>query len=431
MSAVFLLDTRLDRTLRLAETTGYVIHAGFDQRSEVVIGVTQSDPEVQTLLRFALNGSLIERGEWPDRGIGPHARCVEIRSVYQGPPASVDPLVEIDGRPFEGVSCGPFSPDGRRMTYWVWAEGASADTATNKIDQWVIEIDTGERRLLHEGLVHCGGCDSVPGPKWSPSSRFLYFSDVVGGGDRFFLSDVETGTTRQLTDHVPREPFDVPAWSPVADVLVRSNVSRATVMENLAEGKTTVLRDLPWPARFDPTGAFLYSPAWPSETPSAGATTVVHVASGSVFGPLHGTPTLRTYIGVGGPPIERHPVVGARDGFVAALLDAPGCLGTAIYRNAELTTCVVNAIRPEIAPDGTKIALARATGEAVTPDVCSACAIREMVVIDALSGKEIVPASRFVRVVMSDEAFSSPSEAVEYSWDRSGTHLLVRGPAAG
>jgi hypothetical protein len=416
---IWLLDVRADRAVRLIEASGSVLHAAFDRtRPEVLVGTSTEGPtEMRALYRFDLSGKQIERGEWPPRGIvGDFARCVEIRSVYEGGPGGPPPIVEVDGKRFENVNCGAISPDGRLMTYWLWAEGASRGAFPLHIDQWSIDLTTGERRLLKNGLAHCGGCDSVPSPKWSPTSRYVYFSDVVAGGNRFFLADVRTGEVRPLADHIPREAFDVPAWSPVDDILIRSSGGRA-LLERVPERKVGMIGD--WPARFDPTGRYLYSPAWAGPDRPSQRTSIFEVATGALVAEHPGVPEKRTYLGIGGPPLDVSPVVASAGGVIAALQDAPGCAGTTIY--GAQRTCVAGASAPELSPDGSKVALVRATGGVVTTQKCRSCFVVEIVVVDTASGREIAASSRSIRLPVESEV----RRGVRHSWNKEGTHLVV------
>jgi hypothetical protein len=423
VSRVSLLDVRADAVRRLVEVSGDILHAGFDREDrEIVVGTTtMGPPPASTLLRFALDGRELARGEWPARGIaGDFARCEEIRSPYASGPGGPPPIVAVGGKRLENVSCGAISPDGRWMTYWLWGAGASPTARPIPVEQWLIDLGTGERRRLADGLVHCGGCDSVPRPQWSPSGRYVYFSDVVAGGGRFFLADVRGGTARALTEHVPREGFDVPAWSPVADTLIRSSGGRI-LLERFPDGAVSLFGE--WPARFDRSGRYLYSPAWAGERPAT-RTTILDAATGAPVAELAGVPERRTYLGIGGPPADAMPVVGTAAGIVAALRDAPGCAGTMIH--GARSTCVAGASAAEISPDGSTVALVRATDQVVTTARCRSCVVAEIVLIDVATGREIATSSRAVRQPVPSDAVR---RGVRLVWNRAGTHLLVAASA--
>lgn len=427
-SNVWLIDVASD-SVRLikAPTLGPIIFAGFDPaQPQVVLGLWESPPSDDArpvLLRFSMAGRQIERSEWQGIPWRAAQRCTEIRSFQARPPEPGDPpsLVEVGGRQYEGIACGPISPDGHLMTYWAWGDPAQG-SAPLSIDQWVIELGTGERHIVREGLQHCGGCDSVPAPNWSPTGRYLYFSDVVGGGGRFFLADVIQATSRQVTD------VDRPVWSPAADVLLYPDGAGSTLIERLEAGSRAVLRDVRWPARFDPSGMYIYSPAWSEPASTPGRTSVFDAVSGTLVAELPGEPEQQTAIGAGAWPEDPRPLLGLPGDFVAALQGRPACDGTAIYRSATFVACVEDAIAPQISPDGTKIALARRTGEIATSGPCPGCPVREIVVIDTVTGSELVATGRRLLVIMVTRPVTSPAAAVEYSWNPESTHLVVSGP---
>lgn len=432
VEAAWLVDVRGGSVRKLAETTRFIINAGFHSSgTELALGVAEGEQDTLWLQRFDLSGRRIERLPWAGSPYRPRP-CMEIRSIWGGPPAPGDPptLVEVGDRRFEGVSCGPISPNGRWMTYFVWSTQASAGPPS-QFDQWAIDLTTGERRLLQQGLRYCGGCDSVPGPKWSASSRYLYFSDVVAGGDRFFLADVLAGSARQLSGHTTRGPFDVPEWSPVADLILYSNESGGTVMEDLAAGSSATLSDMPWPAAFDPSGTYVHSPGWVDDEAAGRMTVVFDVGSGRIAASLPGQPMARSFVGVGGPPARAWPIVATSDGFVAALQGVPNCEGTGIYSRSVLVTCVARASRPVISPDGTKVALARPTAGRTAPERCfPACFAAEIVVVDAATGRELISTGERLRLTLSYGRFTDPSGSASYVWSPQGGHLLVVGPPA-
>ncbi len=310
------------------------------------------------------------------------------------------------------------------MAYWLWSATASD---ARRFDQWVIDLASGDRHLLQAGLRFCGGCDSVPGPTWSASSRYLYFSDVIAGGERFFLRDVRTGTARQLT-HTPHAAFDVPAWSPVADLLLYSDGSGGTVLEDLAAGSRLVLADVAWPAIFDTSGTYLYAPGWVDDEAQGRATKIFEVATRRLLASLPGQPTPRTYSGVAGPPDVPRPIVARAGGFVATLTDAAGCDGVAIYADAKLVTCVARVARPLFSPDGAKIAFARWTqGEIQSSRCFTSCGVAELVVVDAATGAETLSTGGRLRITLGYGRSSAGGGVV---WSPDGRYVLVVAPPA-
>ncbi|MGH2450735.1 MAG: hypothetical protein ACRDGE_05605 [Candidatus Limnocylindria bacterium] len=407
--AVRLIDVDAGSILTLYKSSdNEVFFAGFDETQPgVAIGFWEGRPgseTSQTLVRFTLQGTEIQRGEWTGVPWRRGPACRDPRWTQETGP------VEVDGEPYEDVRCGPISPDGRWMTY----EVPLGEDSLAGWDQWAVDLETKERRLLQEGLRHCGGCDSRFGPTWSASGRYLYFSDLVSDG-RIFLSDLQEGTTREIVSGSADSRYE-PEWSPVSDVLLYPGSDLRTVLEDLQAGSAIVLEGLPWPAAFDPTGGYVYSPAWGDLPPSAGGSTAIyHIGTGRIVASLPGQPRLLR--GPIGGPMRSYTtpaVVGVEGGFVAALEGASGCGGTAIYSEAAITTCVAGATEPQISPDGTKVAVGREVGGAVY----------EILVIDVATGAELM----VIDATLAGDGFSGPIGHARPIWNAEGTHLLVWGP---
>lgn len=171
---------------------------------------------------------------------------------------------------------------------------------------------------MQEGLVHCGGCDGGFGPAWSPSGRYITYAET-GGAGRVFLTDASSRTTRVLTHG---NGLSVrPEWSPVRDEIVFPS-DGGTMLVDPTSGAERDLA-LAWPARWDPTGAYLYSPAWDQSDETAGETTTIDVASGELVDVLSGEPS---WIPLWTGSVN---VVGMADGgYTAALEGAGRCEGT-------------------------------------------------------------------------------------------------------
>jgi DNA-binding CsgD family transcriptional regulator len=331
----------------------------------------------------------------------------------------VNGAARIDGRDYPGVTCGSFSPDGRRMTYEV---GAGVTTVLNgyEVPVWnqrVLEVSTGATRELQAGLVHCGGCDGMWGPRWSASSRYLAYAEL-GGEQRRFLSDVTTGATRQFGNGQGLN--FAPAWSPEGDQLVYPLEIRegaAARLEDSGGGATWDL-PIPWPVRFDTSGRFVYSPAWGDDRKSpAGSTTIVDVASMKVVATLPGEPRWGLWNDLRAVGIYR-------GGYLAALQRAPGCEGTAIYVEGQgAPHCVAGGAEGIPNPDGSLVAVARVVGEiggVVGPGFAAMSIARySVVVVDTATSSE--------RTVVA-EAFSSELVPPLMVWNSAGTHLLVVWP---
>lgn len=269
-STVQLIDVRTGAVKTLYQDTKQQAYSAAFEGDDVLINAGQ-------FLRFHLDGT-------PATGTPtPRDFC-----------RNVNGAAEIGGRSYGGVRCGSISPDGRQMAYTVQNGEVEVGTAGYRVrldDMWAIDLQTGATRRLHSGLIDCGGCDARYGPRWSPSSRYVAYAEFDGQARRF-LSDLMTGTTRQIANG--NEITDAPVWAPTSDLLVYSTASHGTVarFEDLAAGTS---RDLAvaWPVRFDARGLYLYSPAWastPKSEPSTVSTTIVEVATGETLSVLSGTP---------------------------------------------------------------------------------------------------------------------------------------------
>lgn len=291
------------------------------------------------LLEFALDGSAVATRD--------RAECRESNGA-----------VEIAGRRYSGISCGVISPDGRWMTYHVDAGETTLPMGLRVPlwDQWLVNLETGSTRLLQAGLVHCGGCDSRYGPRWSPGSRFVVYAEF-GGSQRRFLSDALTGATRPLG--AGADIGLAPKWAPGSEQLLYSSAEGGrTVLEDLAVGSVREL-DLAWPAAFDTSGTLVYSPAWAPDGKGTTdvSTTVIQAASGKRLATLPGAPPYM-FVWSGSAAVAAGP-----DGVLAVLQQASGCAGTAIYLGGKLQRCVEGGMEGQIGPNG-NVAVARKTGEA-------------------------------------------------------------------
>ncbi len=224
---------------------------------------------------------------------------------------------------------------------------------------WGENSETGERFLLVEGMNDCGGCDAVFGQRWSPSGRYVVFPETdrqVGG--RVFLTDFVTRETRQIS--VGNQIGEAPQWSPIEDVLLLASESGSVIREDFVAGTRSELGHLEWPARFDASGAYIYSPAFsdphPEKSPDSLETVVAWSDTGAAVAMLSGaSPGLNLWRYL-------EPVAGRGEGFIAALEQANGCDGTTVYVDSNRVGCVSDAVGAVISPDGSKVALARVTG---------------------------------------------------------------------
>ena len=242
---------------------------------------------------------------------------------------------EVDGRLYAGVACGSISPNGRWMVYR--ASQRDLPVTGRAYDLWAVDLETGERKLLQAGLVACTQCDASGRQEWSASGDYLMVGDT-GNTLGLYLINLPAGTSRPM---VISGEERIPEWSPIADMLAYSDVREVTVLEDARDGTLRELAELPWPARFDPTGRYLYSVGEDFET------TIVDVTSGALVAKLAGIPGYDANEGFRNCGPGSLAVVGhGRDGFVAALGPTPDCEGTQIYVGGRAKHCIANAGTP-------------------------------------------------------------------------------------
>ncbi len=352
-------------------------------------------------------------------------------SPMTSPPAAIPTCrtsggtAEVAGKQFSGVACGSISPDLRWMTYMVQTGEVAVGTAGYRVpqhDMWVVDLQSGATRRLQSGLVHCGGCDGRYGPRWSPSGTYVAYAEL-GGERRRFLSDVGTGTTRQIGSG--NEIYDAPDWAPSGDLLTYSTTANGKIarLDDLASGSSREL-PIPWPVRFDASGHFLYSPAWatePKSGPSTVSTSIMNVDTGKVLATLSGAPPAE-FLWTGASALTRY---GNSDGYVAVLQQAASCAGTAIYgEGVPQPICVKDGVQGQVSPDGFRVAVARSTGTVGPvhgPGFSSTSLPRyDIEVVNLVGGGS--------RTVVSGAISFMPPLML---WNPAGTHLLIVWPQAG
>jgi hypothetical protein len=192
----------------------------------------------------------------------------------------------------------------------------------------------------------------------------------------------------------------------------------STVLEDLGAGTVRQLTGIPWPARFDATGTLLFTTPGrndPNETRIYQATTGVRLAT------LPGNPAVQ--VPYGNLALRYVPVSAVKGGFLAALGNAPGCAGTAVYSGNALLTCATEAYGPAISPDGASVALSRrvgASGPVQGPGFGSiSMDIYDIILVDVATGAETVLASG----ALGGNPYPTPA-----FWNDDGTHLLVTLP---
>ena len=322
----------------------------------------------------------------------------------------------VAGRPYAGVPCGDVSPDLRWMTYHVNAGEVTLPSGYTVPlwDQWLIDLRTSAARMIQSGLVQCGGCDARYGPRWSPDSRYVAYAET-GGEARRFLTDAASGRTRPIGNG--SDVTLAPQWSPKGDMLLYPSSRRgATRLEDMARGTARDL-ELAWPVTFDQSGTLVYSPAWsPGPKERDLVTTIVEIATGKVLATVPGAPPT-SHLWTGSRAVSATP-----DGVFAALQQARGCDGTAIYRDGTLQQCVKGGREGQTGPQGL-VAVARTTGTAGSARGPGF----ETTSIDRFDIDIISPSGQSQTVVSG--AFSL-LQAPLMVWNAGGTRLLVLWPRA-
>ncbi|MCC6381317.1 MAG: PD40 domain-containing protein [Dehalococcoidia bacterium] len=332
-------------------------------------------------------------------------------------------VVTVEGRAYPDVAaCGSFSPDGKWMLFQKDAGQVQlpAGFSVPSWDQWVLDVATGETTELQKGLFHCGGCDARYGPRWSSTGRYVAYAEL-GGDLRRFLSDVGTGSTRQIG--AGSDVALAPAWHPTEDRIIYSQaaeLSGPAVYEDLGTGSKQQL-PLPWPVAFDASGDYLYSPAWgPSPKADAGMTTIIDADSFETVAALPGAaPAWLLWRSDAGAV-----VVGA-DGPVAAFQGAPGCDGTAVYAGSSTARCVTGGRFGAPNASGTFVAVATlqgTVGPVRGPGFESLVMARYSIeLMDVRSGD----VQTLIREVISWDG-----QPPILRWNGDGTHFVVVAPAA-
>ncbi len=313
---------------------------------------------------------------------------------------------------FEHDVCQKHNPDTSPDGQWLLVSQRQPDNLEYTLS--AENTTTGETFVLMDGLVDCGGCDAVFGPIWSPSGRYLVFGETgEQKGERVFLTDFATKTTRIIG--TGNEIDRAPQWSPNGDILIHPSDNGTVIREDLDAGTSQEFDQVPWPARFDATGKYLYSPAFRSGN-GPRQTTVADAATGNVLLTLDGVPSsLRLWRNLVS-------VFSTSDGILSALESAAGCDGTVIYRDDTPLDCIEHAAGATISPDGSKVALAVVTGTAGPIEFpgggsTGGYSVYDVVIFDVPSKKELHVASGAVG-----------DQAPEFTWSPTSDHLLIRWP---
>lgn len=399
---VWLVDADTTAVTTLAEEDTHSPSARFADSGASVLVSELLPGGLLTFVEFDLTGRRV--------GPGPEPECREI-----------DGAVLIDGRTYHDVPCGLIAPEGRSMLY-----GMSNANVTHPLlgsDMWLLDLDTDQRVLVQEGLVPCGGCDGIYGPSWSPDGRYVVYAET-GGDGRVFLTNVSTGATRVLTHG--NGIHARPDWSPRGDALLFQEDGEAFVLDLATDVRRSL--PVPWPARWDPTGTYVYSPAWLGED-SPRSTTIVHAPSGDWVDTLSGQPPWTSLW------IETTPMTALEGGgYTAALEGGEDCDGVAVHSTLRADVlCVEDATGAVVSPDGRQVAVPVATerrlGPYTVPHHSGATLARfEVLLVDVASGDRRVLGTGDAWGY--DDAFhdNRAPQPPLITWNRSGTHVLVQWP---
>jgi hypothetical protein len=202
--------------------------------------------------------------------------------------------------------------------------------------------------------------------------------------------------------------------------LLYSTPDGGAYLQDFAAG-TSRLLPLSWPAAFDASGAYAYSPAYDlhvsdDKDPAApdSETTILDLAGGDVLHVLAGAPP---YANLWDPATA---VAETPEGLLAVLQGAEDCDGTAIYLDGDLERCIDDGVEARIGPGGL-IAVARETGSLgnIQWPTGGALESREFAI-------DIVHADGTVDTVV--EGAYGLDAAPGMIWNETGTHLLVHWP---
>lgn len=318
-------------------------------------------------------------------------------------PAGEDAVV--GGVTFEETRCGSVSPDGRWMLFPVPLENTNGDR-----DQWVLDLETGERRLLEPGLRSCGGCDGRFGPGYSPDEGHVYFAETVGNG-RTFVSDLLSGETDLLGDggtEINRRPL----WAPNGERLLYSDDGERLLIRDFESGDTSEVQALDWPASFDALGTSIFSSPY-SAADAAPTTTVVDATTFEVLASVDGA------AGVSAFWYPRVVVARSGDGIVVAVEQAASCVeGITIYTPASPDgACFESAVGATVSPDGRLVAFSVQSGDTASH---SAPSDFRVVLVDTESLETLA-------TIEGAQSYDAPPVL---KWNPGSTHLLVTWPHA-
>jgi hypothetical protein len=403
LKVFWLLDAEFGDVVTLLEEYEEASYeAGFAAVSQrVFVWSSPEDLEIE----FDLAGRELSRREAPERldpcerlepdvidGLA-HAslRCLAPSALARYP---------SPGEPVQYHVPSGLAPDGRWYVYEVQT-GLPTQTPSSgpSYALWALNLETGERWQLYESLRFCGGCDGDEETGWSPSGRY-YVHVERGPQRRVLLVDF---AARSVSDITWRTEFGFTgtAWSPVADVLLRTAGPDALAIADLTAGTEHIVAGATWAAGFDAGGRYVYAWGAPDD-----AVVVIDVETGEVLGRFEGERSSSDGAPMAVTPLGILAVIGWHRG--------EACEGTSVRLDAGEVACVEGGDWAAIAPDGSKVAVARRTAAPLqtTP------APYDIVLVDVASGSQLVVAQGAVSTY-------SP----RLTWNKASTHLLIEWPA--
>jgi Tol biopolymer transport system component len=153
------------------------------------------------------------------------AEIVSKRPVYAGKNFGFDATA---AKQVKGVFAPALSPDGKRIAF----------VALNQL--YLLEVGQSvPKALTHDSFYK-------QGTAWSPDGRWLAYVSDKGGIENIYLLDVNSGEERQPAPSKSAQIF--PAWSPDGKTMAFQEQTGATLLLDLATGKTSPLA----PATFFP-----------------------------------------------------------------------------------------------------------------------------------------------------------------------------------
>jgi len=180
-----------------------------------------------TVLYYTANGKILRADlvEKTEVQIPFSADIESIRPVYPTKNFGFDDTAE---KQVKGVFAPALSPDGKQVAF----------VALNQL--YLLELGkSAPRALTHDSFYK-------QGPAWSPDGRWLAYVSDKGGIENIYLLDVKRGEERQPAPSKSAQIF--PAWSPDGNTLAFQNQTGATLLLDIATGKTAPLA----PATFFP-----------------------------------------------------------------------------------------------------------------------------------------------------------------------------------